>query len=473
MVRQKLETEQKALEINLNDKIYGTLAEIGAGQEVARYFFQVGAAAGTIAKTMSAYDKVYSDKIYGPEPSGRYVCESRLYKMLDHEYELIESRLQNERPGCNFFAFADTVSAINYTKTIKGDGWLGLRFQLQPEGEANEIVLHVKMLDNDNKLQQQAIGVLGVNLIYVCFHHADDAEVLLQSLMDNLHGRIAIDMVRITGPDFEDLDNRWVSLMLVKHGLSEIAMFGPDGKNVHASEFLYKKYVLVVRGSFRPATLVNMDMIKSSYEQFRNESDVDSSKTFLLTEITLDNLSADGDLDEQDFLDRAELLCAMGQTVVISNCEQHQKMIQYLSDYKVQKLGLVIGVRQLLDLINEKYYQNMDGRLLAAFGELFTRNVKMYVYPTMQEGSEELMTCTNFPIPEELKFLLQHLIDNKQIADIKNFNPDILHIFSKQVLTMLQADESGWEKMVPAKVANLIKEKCLFGFPCQRMEFEY
>ena len=473
MARQALETEQKALEINLDDRIYGTFSEIGAGQEVARYFFQVGAAAGTIAKTMSAYDKVYSDKIYGVEASGRYVCESRLYKMLDHEYDLMLSRLRTERPDTNFFVFADTVAAINYTKTIKGDGWLGLRFQLSPGMEANDIVLHVKMLDNDNQLQQQAIGVLGVNLVYACYRYWEDAEVLLKSLMDNLRGRVEIDMIRINGPNFEELDNRWLSLMLVKHGLSQVAMFDPDGRNIHASEFLYKKNVLVVRGSFRPATLVNLDMIKSSWEQFRNEAEVDARKSYLLTEITLDNLCSTGELDEKDFLDRAEILNSLGQTVVISNCEAHQKLIAYLSDYKVQKLGLVLGVSQILEIINQKYYQNMDGRLLAAFGELFTRNVKLYVYPTMQEGSAELITAENLPIPEGIKFLYQHLLESGQISAIEGFNRDILHIFSKTVLQMLQLDEEGWEEMVPPKVATLIKEQCLFGFPSKKMEFEY
>lgn len=472
-MRQALETEQKALEINLDDKIYGTFAEIGAGQEVARYFFKVGAAAGTIAKTMSAYDKVYSDKIYGVEASGRYVCESRLYKMLDHENDLMTARLQNERPDTNFFVFADTIAALNYSGTIKGDGWLGLRFQLHPNAEPNDIVLHVKMLDNDTQLQQQAIGVLGVNLVYACYRYNDDPEVMIQSLLDNLHDRATIDMVRISGPDFEKVDNRWVSLMLVKHKLTEVAIFGPDGRNLHASEFLYKKYVLVVRGSFRPATLVNQDMIKSSYEQFRNEADVDATKTYLLSEITMDNLCADGELNDQDFLDRAEILCAMGQTVIISNCEQHKKLITYLSDYKVQKLGLVLGVNQLLDVINNMYYKSMDGQLLAAFGQLFTKNVKMYVYPTMQEGSGELMTCQNLPVPEGIKFLFQHLLDNGQIADIQGFDIEILHIFSKTVLEMLQSDLSGWEKMLPTKVVRTIKEKYLFGFPYERLEFEY
>jgi len=473
MKRQALETEQKALEINLNDKIYGTFSEIGAGQEVARHFFQVGAAAGTIAKTMSAYDKVYSDRIYGIETSGRYVCEARIYKMLDHEYDLMESRLSNERPETNFFAFADSVAAINYSRTIKGNGWLGLRFQLTPGGQPNQIILHARMLDNDNKLQQQAIGILGVNLIYACYHYNDDAETMLESLIDNLQDRIAIDMLSISGPDFEDLDNRWLSLMLVKHNLTDVAMFGPDGKNIHASEFLYKKNVMVVRGSYRPTTLVNLDMIRSSMEQFKADVGSEGGRCHLLTEITIDNLCSEGDLDEKDFLDRADLLCALGQTVVVSNCEDHEKLIAYLSDYKIKKLGLARRVQQVLDLISDKYHKNQDGRLLAAFGEVFTRNVKLYAYPSLQEGSEELMTCENLPVPEGIKFLYQHLLNCGQIVDIENFNPEILHIFSKEVYRMLKTDEAGWDEMVPAKVADMVRKKCLFGFPYEQKEFNY
>jgi hypothetical protein len=467
------EPEQKALEINLDPKIYGTFAEIGAGQEVARHFFQAGAAAGTIAKTMSAYDKIYSDEIYGPEPSGRYVCENRLYKMLDHEYDLMEHRLKNIRPDTNFFVFADTVAALNFSRTIKGDGWLGIRFQLNPDGAPNDIVLHAKMLDNDNRLQQQAIGVLGVNLIHACFRHNDNANDLLMALMDNLRGRIKIDMIRITGPDFKDVDNRLLCLKLVEYNMTDVAIFGPDGKALHGSEFLYKKNVLVVRGSFRPTTLVNQDMIRTSYDQFRNESDIDSTKTSLLCEVTMDNLRSDGDISDKDFLDRAETLCALGQTVMITNCEQHQRLITYLEDFKVQKLGMVIGVRPLLELMNDKYYKNMDGSLLTAFGELFIKNVRFYVYPSCQEGSDELLTAENLPVPEAIKFLYQHLINSRHIIDVKGYRADILNIYSKRVLQMLQADTEGWEAMVPPKIATLIKENCLFGYPTQRLVFAY
>ena len=334
-------------------------------------------------------------------------------------------------------------------------------------------MLHAKLLDNDNRLQQQAIGILGVNMIHACFRYHKNPDDLLLALMDNLRGRVAIDMIRISGPDFEQVDNRLLCLKLVEHNMTDVAIFGPDGRALHGSEFLYRKNVLVVRGSFRPMTLVNQDMIRTSFEQFRNEPDIDASKTSMLCEITLDNLKADGDLSDRDFLDRAETLCAMGQTVMITNCEQHQKLIAYLEDFKVQKLGMVIGVNPLLELLTNKYYKNMDGSLLTAFGELFIKNVRFYVYPCQHEDSDELLSAANLPLPDAIKFLYQHLIDSRHIVDIQGFRNDILNIYSKKVLQMLQADTEGWEAMVPAKIATLIKEKCLFGYPCQRLVFEY
>jgi hypothetical protein len=422
---------------------------------------------------MSAYDKIYSDEIYGPEPSGRYVCESRLYKMLDHEYQLLVERLEKHRQNTCFFAFADTVAAVNYSRTIQGDGWLGVRFQAESGGEPNDLVIHVKMLDGDNRLQQQAVGILGVNLIHAIFRYQNNHEELLLALMDNLRGRVHIDMIRLTGASFAHIDNRLLSLKLVEFGMTDVAMFGPDGKNLHASEVLYKKFAIVVRGSFRPVTVVNQDMIRTSFDQYRSEPDVEASKVVMLTEITLDNLRSNGDLDERDFLDRVELLCAMGQTVMVTNCEQHQRLIQYLSDYKVKQLTMVIGVKVLLDMVNDKYYKHMDASLLSAFGELFANHVKFYVYPALQEGSSELMKAQNLPVPEGIKFLYRHLLDSKQIVDISDPHPEILHIYSQEVLDMIQSNEDGWESYVPPKVAALIKEKCLFGFPCQQLEFEY
>ena len=472
-----LEPEQKALEINLDDRIYGTFAEIGAGQEVARYFFQAGAALGTIAKTMSAYDKTYSDEIYGPEPSGRYVCESRLYKMLEHEYDLMQSRLQNIKPNTNFFVFADTVAAINYTKTIPGDGWLGIRFQLDPNGATNDLVIHVKMLDNDNRLQQQAIGILGTNLIYSCYRYQNYPEKMLTSLMDSLQGRVLIDMVRLTGPNFINIDNRLLSLMLVKNNMTNVAMFGPNRQNIHASEFLYKKSVLVVRGSFRPITLVNEDMINTSYDQFKEEHKISQEDARLLLEITIDSLkNSNGDIDEKDFLDRVELLNSMGYKVVVSNCEQHLKLIKYLNDYKVKQVGLALGVIPFTDLVNKRYLEFRDKNdisLLSVFGELFPKIFTLYVYPAKDGNKESINTSSNMEIPEEAEFIFQYLKNTHQIVNIDKFNANILNIFSHNVFKMIQGGESGWENMVPKNTIEIIKSKHLFELPKQKMEFEY
>ncbi|GLR17880.1 TonB-dependent receptor [Portibacter lacus] len=458
-----LKNEQKALEINLDQQIYGTFAEIGAGQEVARIFFQVGAAAGTIAKTMSAYDKIYSDRIYGKEPSGRYVCESRVYKMLDHEYDLMVERLQTELPNSTFFVFADTVSAINYSKTIKGDGWLGVRFQLTPNGKPNDLVLHVKMKDTNNKLQQEAVGKLGVNMIYSCYFYKNDIKAFVASLLDGLHERVEVDMIRLTGPDFDHVDNRLLGLYLLEYGLTEVTMIGPDGQSVHASEFLYKRSLMVVRGHFRPPTKVTIDVIKSSFDQFKNEQDVDPDKSFVVCELTLENLVKDGKIDHEDFLARADLLGALGQTFIISNCHNHQRLINYLADYKIKKLGLVIGVHELLDIINNKYESNRDGRLLVAFGELFTRNILIYAYPALkEEGSTEIMEANNLPVPEGIRFLYRHLVDSQQIVPVDNYNRENLHIFPYLVFNSILADDGKWEDMVPAKLVPIIKNRKLF-----------
>lgn len=468
-----IDSDQKALEINLDKTIYGTFAEIGAGQEVARLFFKVGAAAGTIAKSMSAYDKDFSDAIYGREESGRYVCESRLYKMLDHEYELMVERLQQSRPGTKFFVFADTVAAINYNRTIKGHGWLGLRFQLGPESLPNDLVLHVKMLDNTYQLQQSAIGILGVNILYACYNYHNDIEKLVESLMDQLDGRVVIDLVRLSGPDFSQVDNRIIAMLMVKHNLTEVAMFDTNGNTIHASEFLYKKSLMVVRGSYRPPTLVSEDVFKSAYDQFLKEPDINSERAHLMAEITLDNLMRTGSLSDSDFLDRSKAINAMGHMVIISNCLNHQRLINYLSDYKITELGLVIGIRELQEIIREKYEQNQDGRLLVAFGELFTRNIKIFAYPAQGNTPGEITTCANLEVPEGIKFLFQHLLDSEQIVDVENANTDLLNIFGWEVQKLIQENKPGWEEQVPKSIVDIIKSENLFNNPTKKLDFGY
>ena len=465
---QMIKTEQKALDINLNDPIYGTFAEIGAGQEVARNFFQAGAAAGTIAKTMSAYDKTYSDAIYGEEPSGRYVSEARLYKMLDHEWELMEERLSSSRPDANFFVFADTVQAINYTRTIKGNGWMGMRFRIKPDGPVNDMVLHVKMLDTNNRLQQEAIGVLGVNMIYASFYYNDDPEKMVRSLVDNIKDRVSIDLLRINGDDFEYFDKRLLSLYLVKHKLTNVAMFDQYKSGIHASEFLYREALMVIRGNFRPPTLVTMDAIENSYDQFKKETGMAEDKLNLMMELTMDNLnSEDQGTFEPDFLERADMLNALGYNVLVSDCANHEMLINYLQDYKIAHLGLVIGARELQLIISEKYEKNQDGRLLVAFGELFSQNIRVYVYPVKDLETQHITTAENLIVPEGIKFLYQYLLESKQVVPVYKYNKDILHIYPQQVLNEIQNQGNAWEKKVPEALAKLIIHKKLFGYKAE------
>ena len=459
-------TREKALQINLDPAPYGSFAEIGAGQEVAALFFKAGAASGTVAKTISAYDMTFSDSIYGPEESGRYVCESRLLKMLNREYSLLEKRLKGVRPADTlFFAFADTMVALNFNKSNEAHGWMGIRFQIRPDSEPNDVIIHLRMLDNDTNLQQQAVGIVGVNLVYGCMYLNQSIDLFIQSLLDNVgNERIEIDMMRFTGPDFASIDNRVISLKLVRNGLSNAALFGPDGNVLQPSEVFYKKHILLLRGRFRPITHVAMDMIKTGYEEFANDSDVDVDKIITVSELTLVNLKADGEINEKDFLDRAEILCSLGQTVLISNYHEYYKVVAYLSRFTKLKIGVVLGIINLSEIFNEDYYKSLKGGILESFSALFSRNVKMYVYPAKDPQTGRLVTCKNFVLPEHLTYLYMYLLANDKMEDIRGAHTEYLNIISDQVLNMIKSGQAGWENMVPPLVANSIIEKKLFDY---------
>lgn len=466
MERVILTAKQKALRINLDPGIYGTFSEIGAGQEVVRHFFRAGGASGTIAKTMSAYDKDVSDSIYGKEESNRYVCESRLRTMINHEYQLIEDRLDREKhPEKRFFSFANTVATIDFKKQFKGHGWLGIKFQTTPEKSPNEVILHVQLNENEAAMQQETIGILGVNMLYGCYFYYQNPQEFLKSLYDHLtREQIEIDMVSMTGPDFETLDNRLLSLQLVKNGMTDAVIFSPDGKNLQPADLLYKKNILTIRGSFRPVTKVNIDMIINGYNAFVKEQRVDPDNLQVLFEITLNNLRTDGVIDEQDFLDRADILCSLGQTVLISNYQEYFKLVEYYSNFTSKRMGLIIGVTNLIELFDEKYYRNLNGGILEAFGILFTRDLKLYLYPAKGKDDKEMLTTKNTPIHPRIRPLYDYLIYNGRIVDLKGFDPEVLRIESREVLKMIKAGEAGWEKMVPNYVDVMIKNNRLFGF---------
>ncbi|MDF3059086.1 MAG: nicotinamide mononucleotide adenylyltransferase [Rariglobus sp.] len=486
-----LTTNRKALTINLDEPKYGTFAEIGAGQEVARIFFQAGGAAGTVAKSMSAYDMTFSDAIYGKSP--RYVSRERLNLMLDHEYTLLLERLDGKRGDTTtFFVFADTVAARNYKGTNECHGWMGLRFQTEPHGPPSEIMIHVRMWDKDNLLQQQALGVVGTNLIYGAFYYRDNPEQLIKSLLDNVGPeRIEVDMLKMSGPAFGPVDNRLMSLFLVRHKLTNAVMFGAGGEVLQPSEILYKKAVLVERGSFRPVTNVNVDMLNCACAQFMQEPKVKGKDLVVLMEITMNNLLASGELDAHDFLSRVDLLGDIGFTVLISDYSEYYRLTSYFRRYTQEMIGVAMGINNLLEIFNEKYYETLPGGILENFGRLFRNAVKLYIYPMQQLAYERyiaegnpatiapvaggnvagspfaanvLINAKNLQVEDHLANLYAHLMENHYIECIVGFDKTILGIFSRDVLRRIQENDVTWETMVPPPVAAAIKKRSLFGY---------
>jgi hypothetical protein len=459
------DTHQKALRINLDPRWYGTIAEIGAGQEVVRWFFRVGGAAGTIAKSISAYDMAVSDAVYGK--ADRYVSAGRLQGMLDKEFQLNVDRLGDERgDGTSFFAFADTVVARSFRGSNECHGWMGVKFQAQPHDEPSQIVMHVRMLDVEAWLQQEALGIVGVNLLYGAFFEHHEPDKLIESLLDRLTtGRIEIDMIQFRGIEFRGVDNRLMALKLVQLGLSGVAMFGPDREVLQPSEVLRKNAILVERGSFRPPTHVNLDMLETARARFAADSAVAGKPVLALTEITMRNLLAGGaDVDRRDFLARAELLAACGMTVLITDYFDYYRLAAYLGERTSERIGIVMGVPSLIDLFDEKNHVQLPGGILESFGRLFKNELKLYVYPLQPSPDDELTTVNDIRVRPELQPLYDYLAGRGSFVHLDNYKPEYLPIFSRDVLRRIAANDDSWESMVPADVAALIKRRAFFGY---------
>ncbi len=459
----KLTTHQKALKINLDPLRYGTFAEIGAGQEVARWFFKVGGAAGTISKSISAYDMTVSDAIYGR--CKRYVSRERLQSMLDHEHALNLERLRSSRGDSTaFFAFADTVAARNFLGTNECHGWMGVKFQAHPRDEDSQVILHVRMLDQENALQQEALGIVGVNLLYACAFLHYKPELMLESLLDNLTtDRVEIDMISFSGIEFRHVDNRVMSLRLVQMGLSGAAMFEPSGNVLQPSEVLHKRPILVERGSFRPVTKVNIDMIQCARDRFTAETEVQPGQVVELMEITMRNLLVTGKIDLTDFLARADVLAAVGKIVLISDYFEYFRLAAYLTRYTTGPIAITMGMSSLLDLLQEQYYTGLEGGILEAFGRLFTKDLRIYVYP-MLDSSGQLRTLENVEIPADLRNLFRYLVERGRIRQLENFDRGVLHMYSRDVLRRIKEEDASWQDMVPAEVAETIKRRRFFGY---------
>ena len=460
----RLSTAQKALKVNLDANRYGTFAEIGAGQEVVRWFFKVGAAAGTISKSMSAYDMTVSDAIYGH--CKRYVSRDRLQNMLDYEYALNLERLSPSRgDGTAFFAFADTVAARNFQGTNECHGWMGIKYQPYPRDDHSQIIIHVRMLDHENAHQQQVLGIIGVNLIYAAFFLDHKPHLIVESLLDSLTtARLEIDMIEFSGIAFRHVDNRVMSLKLVQLGLSGAAMFGPSGEVLQPSEILHKRSILVERGSFRPVTKVNIDMIQCARKHFLAEPEVKPDQVIELMEITMRNLLVDGKIDLSDFLARADVLAAVGKTVLISDYFEYYRLAAYLTRYTSEPIALTMGLPSLQDLFQEKYYVELEGGILEAFGRLFTKDLRIYVYPSINKISRQLNTVDNVEMSENIRHLYRYMVDRARIKQLTNFDESILDIFSRDVLQRIKDQNTSWENMVPPEVAEVIKRRRFFGY---------
>jgi hypothetical protein len=462
--RDILGTHQKALQVNLDPSKYGTFAEIGAGQEVTRWFFRVGGASGTVAKTISAYDMTVSDAIYGR--AERYVSQQRLTTMLDHEYGLLVERLSAKRGATTkFFAFADTAAATSFSRREDGHGWLGVRFQDHPGAEPSQVVLHMRLTDKENLQQQEALGILGVNLIHSALYFHNDIDLFIAALLDNLTlERVEVDMIKCTGPAFHGVDNRLLSLKLVQEGLTNAAMFLASGENVQPADALYKKAILLERGSFRPVTNATYDMLRASKAMFVQEPRLQDEEFIVLMEMTQKNLLTEGGIDHKDFLERVDMLCGLGQNVIITNFAEFHRLAAYLFRYTKKMIGIVMGVPTLKEIFDEKYYANLEGGILESFGRLFKNDLKIYAYPLLDDKTGSLITAGNLRVAPNLRHLYSYLTENRFIDGIRDYDEKNLTIFAREVLAHIRAGTNEWEHEVPAAVANMIKERKLLGY---------
>jgi hypothetical protein len=466
MNKEKPNTGQKALQINLDAKKYGTFAEIGAGQEVARWFFLVGKASGTVAKTISAYDMAVSDAIYGA--ADRYVSRKRLQSMLDLEFSLLIERLDKTRGDkSTFFAFANTIATKQGARPglEEGQGWLGIKFQVHPHGDPATIIIHARLLDGETPRQQEAVGILGVNLIHGAFYQCSDPESLIGSLLDGLSSqRVEVDMIKFSGPAFTGVDNRLMALQLVQQWLTEAAMFTAGGETIIPGELLYKKPVLLERGSFRPLTNPMLDMLERAQEMFVQASALHGEPPVAMFEMTLRQLQVGDAIDHRDFLDRVDTLGALGKPVLISNFLRYHRLVTYLSRHTQKPIGLPIGLVRLRDVLDEKFYTDLPGGLMESLGQLFKNGAKLYVYPSLDKKTGRLTTIENLEVAPNLRHLYAHLVENQFIVDIKNYNAAALKIYSGEVLAKIHSGDESLAQLIPPPIFEVIRAKKLFGW---------
>ncbi|MEL0083060.1 MAG: TonB-dependent receptor [Gammaproteobacteria bacterium] len=458
-------TMQKALSINRDPHQYGTIVEIGAGQEVARHFFQAGGASNSIAKTMSAYDMQFSDAIYGGADSGRYVSRSRLSSMLEKEYGLLLERLEGKRAkNTQYFAYAATI-ATRHIDDGGGQGWIGVRLQLYPGAPPSEIIVHVRLLDSEIPPQQQAAGVIGVNLIYAAYNSFRDTDAIIDTLKQNLGtSRLEVDLIHFSGPYFDETENRLANLYLISSGLTRAILFNADGEVVIPSDAFWRKDVLAIRGSFRPVTKVNVDMMECGLKQFTELPEVEEQNVMVLAEMTTNTVMSGGKVDSEEFIARVDMLNALGYTVLISDYLRFFRLRAFFRRYTQKQIGIVLGTPNVQDIFNTDYYEGLEGGILEAFGKLFPANTHLYVYPSRNAETGEVCSAKEIELPANMRPLYEYMLENKLILPINSAHADLLDIFSRDVLKKITQGRGEWESQVPAEVAEMIVEHRWFGF---------
>jgi len=458
-------TNDKALRINLDEKKYGTIVEIGAGQEVARQFFIAGAAAGTIAKTMSAYDMKFSDAIYGVQEDRRYVSKARVKAMMEQEFDLVVDRVGDLRPkSSRYFAYAATVAAKSFNRDNECHAWCGVRVQMYPGAEPSNITIHVRMHDDNAEAQQQALGDLGVNLIYAAHYYFENPRDIIDSLSDNIgKDRIEIDAIEFEGPYFEDIDNRAINLYLIRAWKTRAVIFKPDGSVTVPADMLYKKNVLTIRGSFKPVTKLNVDMIEQGQESFKSLEGVTDTNTVAIAEISLNDMYGhDAKVPEADIIERVQLLNSLGYNVMISDYTRYFSLRAYFRQYTSLQIGIVVGMANMRQIFDEDFYRGVEGGILEAFGKLFPDHTRVFVYPELDDAGE-LSDFSQVRVPNHLRYLYKHLLENGFISGIECSDRELFKLYSREVLKQISSNTEGWEEGVPAEAVAEIKSKRLFG----------
>jgi hypothetical protein len=443
-------TYDKALELNLDPQVYGTFAEIGAGQETANWFFRASGTAGLVAKTISAYDMTMSDAIYGR--AKRYVSADRLAAMLGHEYAILLERLGPTRGAeTTFFSFCNTVRARGYNDCGECHGWLGIRFQKKPGDPPSDITLHVRLLDADSIGQMEALGIIGVNLIHAAFRHRGHLRHFVEALVDNLvPGRVEVDLLKFTGHGYEAFDNRLCALQLVESGLTDATMFLPTGEVVQPAEALYHHPVLLLRGSFNPVMNIHLAMLEQAQAGFSGSLPENERATAIeLCEISMHNLLRGPGIDPVDFLDRADALQALGKTVLVSNCAEFHRIAAFLNRCTTKSVGIVLSIGLLNELFKAKWSENLAGGLLESFGRLFKEGVTLHVFPWQNRKSGELVTADTFLAPENCRHLYQHFVENGRILGIDSGDESLLAFTGRDVFRMIAAGDDHWRGLVP------------------------